>query len=273
MIEGSVGTAKVPLRISRDREDVMRTKRSKKSSLTDQAAELVEQVQPHVEAARERIVNDYLPAAQSMLADARDVARDVAHDARDAAQEVAANAEKSTRKRRRRAARKARAQAGRLAAATAAAAPVTAPLTTRVADAVEPKPRRKKRFILLLALAGAGAVAVKRLRGEASTVTSYPPQGAPTPRPAPVPDPGLSTTPPPAATSQTPVAPDPDAPADPVDDATVDGGPGTETADQGGAFLDEVLADADEAPHEVTTPDQPAEVEDASGPSRHSRKR
>ena len=50
----------------------MRTKRAKKT-LTDQAAELVEQVQPHVEAARERIVNDYLPAAQSMLADARDI--------------------------------------------------------------------------------------------------------------------------------------------------------------------------------------------------------
>jgi elongation factor P--beta-lysine ligase len=70
---------------SREREDVMRTKSSSKKKLTDQAADLVEQVQPHVDAARDRIVNDYLPVAQSVLADARDAAREVAADARVAA--------------------------------------------------------------------------------------------------------------------------------------------------------------------------------------------
>ncbi|HET6165317.1 MAG TPA: hypothetical protein VFE07_00685 [Marmoricola sp.] len=234
----------------------MRTKRAKKS-LTDQAAELVEQVQPHVDAARERIVNDYLPAAQSMLADAREVAREVAQDAREAAQEAATTAEKSTRKSRRRAARKARAKASELATRTAEAAPFAAPLATRVADKVEPKPRRRKRVLLLVIAGGAAAVVAKRLRAGTPATAPY----TPPPRPSAVPDPAVSTTPPPPAPSDTHFEPDPEAPA--------------ETTDQGGAFLDEVLADSAEEPHKVTTPDAPADVESVTGePSgaRHSRK-
>lgn len=247
----------------------MRTRRSKKS-FTDQAAELVEQVSPHVDAAKERIVNDYLPAAQTMLSEARDTARELAQDARDAAQAAAADAEKSTRKSRKRAAKQARGKAREWATAAAAAAPATAPVANKVAEKVAPKPKRRKRVVLLLALVGAGAVAFKKLRGsDTSSGASYTPR--PETRPRPVPDPRPSSTPPPAPPEQH-FEPDPDAPpGDPVADALTDAGPGTETTDQGGAFLDEVVADADEQPHPVTTPDDPAEVEEVGG-AKHSRK-
>jgi len=251
----------------------MRTKKTQKLGLADQAAELVEQVSPHVEAARERIVNDYLPAAQSMLADAAEVAREVAQDAREAAQEAASNAEKSTRKRRKKAARKARSKASELATRAAAAAPVTAPLANKVAEKVEPKPRRKKRFLLLLAVVGAGAVVLKRLRGEQQpTVSSYtPPRSTPTPRPTPVTtdtvqDQPVSTPPAPSDVHFEP---------DPAADSLVDAGPGATTegtTDAGGAFFDEVIADADEQPHEVTTPDNPLEVEDVAEAGKSKRR-
>jgi hypothetical protein len=262
MIGKRVGTVSVPLRCSREREDVMFTKTSRKKSLTDQATELVEQVSPHVEAARERIVNDYLPVAQSVLADARDVAREVAHDAREAAQQAAADAEKSTRKRRRKAARNARVKAGKMAVSAGEAAPVAAPLANMVAEKVEPKPRRRKRKMLLLfGLIGVGTVVFKRLRGQTTSSPSYVPP-PPRPRPAPVPDPAAATTPPAPAAEH--FEPDPDAPADVVADAVTDAGPGAETVDKGGSFFDEMMADADEHPHKVTTPDQPAETENVS---------
>jgi hypothetical protein len=228
----------------------MHTKRSTKKTLTDQAAELVEQVTPHVEAARERLVNDYLPVAQSMLADARDTARDVALDARDAAQEAAAHAEKSTRKSRKKAAKKARSKAAQMAAAAAAAAPMTAPLADKVAEKVEPKRGRKKRVLVLLGLAGLAAFVAKKLSGSGASTSSYTPPSrpVPSPRPAPVADPLTKASTPPVATSGLQ--------ADPAEpDSTVD---------RGGAFLDEAVADASEEPHKVTTPDQPASVEDVS---------
>jgi hypothetical protein len=239
----------------------MRTRTPSKKSLTDQASELVEQVTPHVEAARERIVNDYLPVAQSMLADAAEAARDVAKEARAAAEEAAANAEKSTRKSRKKAAKRARAKAGKMALAAGAAAPIAAPLADRVAEKVDPKPKRGKRFLLLVLLAGVGAVVAKRLRGGSPSGTSYMP-----PRPAPTPpsSPTDTRTPPPAPPES---HFEPDLGAEAASTATTDAGPGAVaegTTDAGGAFLDEVAADADEQPHAVTTPDQPAEVEDVS---------
>jgi hypothetical protein len=233
----------------------MHTKRSTKKSLTDQAAELVEQVTPHVEAARERIVNDYLPVAQSLLADARDTARDAAQDARAAAQQAAADAEKSTRKSRKKAAKKARSKTVQMAAAAAAAAPVTAPLADRVTAKMEPKRGRKKRVLVLLGLAGLGAFVAKKMRGSGASTPSYTPsytppsRPVPSPRPAPVADPLTKASTPPAAPTE-PIMSDPDAPA--------------ETVDRGGAFLDEAVADAAEEPQKVTTPDQPASVEDVA---------
>jgi hypothetical protein len=241
----------------------MRTRTPSKKSLTDQANELVEQVTPHVEAARERIVNDYLPVAQSMLADARDTAREVAKDARAAAEEAATNAEKSTRKSRKKAAKRARAKAGKMALAAGAAAPVAAPLADKLAEKIDPKPKRRKRFLVLITLAGIGAVVMKKVRGGSPAATSYAP-----PRPAPAPRPASQTPVSTAAGSSGPVA-------DAATTATTDAGPGATadgTTDAGGAFLDEVAADADERPHPVTTPDQPAEVEDVSD-ARHARKR
>jgi hypothetical protein len=232
----------------------MRTKTPAKKTFTDQAADLVEQVTPHVEAARERIVNEYLPVAQTVLTEARDAAIEVAKDARQAAQEAAANAEKSTRKSRKRAAKKAKAKA-RGAAAAVAATPAAAAVVQKVRPE-SAKPKRRKRFLLLIALVGAGAAVFKKLRGERATTPSYTrPYAAPT-----------GST---GSTGSTTPAPDvhvePD--SDLAADAMTDAGPGTQvegTTDAGGAFLDEVAADADEQPHPVTTPDHPADVEDIS---------
>ncbi|HEX2894332.1 MAG TPA: hypothetical protein VHO29_10065 [Marmoricola sp.] len=225
----------------------MRTKTPSKKTLTDQAGQLVEQVTPHVEAARERIVNDYLPVAQTVLADARETAVELAKDARQAAQEAAVNAEKSTRKSRKKAAKNAKAKAKSLAAAAAAT-----PAAAAVAQKIKPEQKKskgKRRFLFLLALVGAGAAVFKKLQGGGSSATtSYTP-----PAPRSVPDP-VATTPP--APPEMHFEPDP-----------TDAGPGTDvegTTDAGGAFLDEVAADADEQPHPVTTPDQPADVQDVS---------
>ena len=231
----------------------MRTKTPSKKTLTDQAAELVEQVTPHVEAARERIVNEYLPVAQTVLTEAREAAIEVAKDARQAAQEAAANAEKSTRKSRRRAAKKAKAKAR-----GAAAAVVATPAAAAVVHKVRPekaKPKRGKRFLLLLALVGAGAAVFKKLRGDRASTPSY---TRPYAAPAAGSEAGSST-----AASDLQFEPESDLAAD----AMTDAGPGTQvggTTDAGGAFLDEVAADADEEPHPVTTPDHPADVEDVS---------
>lgn len=225
----------------------MRTKTPSKKTLTDQAGQLVEQVTPHVEAARERIVNDYLPVAQSMLAEARETAVEVAKDAQVAAQEAAAHAEKSTRKSRKKAAKNAKAKAKAMAAAAAAT-----PAAAAVAQKIKPEQKTskgKRRFLLLLALVGAGAAIFKKVQGGGSpATTSYTP-----PVPRSVPDPVATTPPAPSAMHFEPGASDP--------------GPGTGvsgTTDAGGAFLDEVAADAGEQPHPVTTPDQPAEVKDVS---------
>lgn len=212
----------------------MRTRRSSRKSITDQAVELVDQVGPHVEAARDRLVNDFLPAAQSMLADARE-----------AAQDAAASAEKSTRKSRKKAAKRAR----DLVDTAVAAAPEGVPLVAKA----KARPRRKRRFLFLLAVLGAGALVAKRLRAETPSGAAYAP-----PRPVPTP------------VKDTPASSVPPAPPEQHFEPETD-----ETADQGGAFLDEVLADADEAPREATTPDAPAEVEQVQEPvpgAKHSSK-
>jgi len=244
MIELSMGTGTLPLHHFPDREDVMRTSSTSKKALTDQAAnrasDLVEQVTPHVEAARDRLVNDYLPVAQSMLADARDAALEVAKEARDVTMEAATEAEKSTRKSRRNAAKAARSKTRELMLAAAAAAPVAAPLAEKAADRVQPKPRRTKRVLLLVALVGLGAFVARKVRGGSSTPTYQPPRPVPTP------------------SSGAPVATTP--PAPPAEHFEPDA-----TTDEGGAFLDEALADADEEPRKVTTPDQPLETQAVDG--------
>jgi hypothetical protein len=217
----------------------MRTKTPSKKTLTEQASDLVEQVSPHVEAARDKVVNDYLPVAQSVLADARETAKEMAQDATAAAQAAAADLEKSTRKSRKQAAKKTKEKARKAAAAAAAT-----PAAVAVANKVKPessKPKRKKWVLLLIALGGAGVVAAKRMGGRTPATPAYAP-----PRPVSNPVSPVSTTPPPAP------------PAPP----TAHFEPGT--ADPAGASPGEALADATEVPEGVTTPDQPAEVEDLS---------
>jgi len=224
----------------------MSTNTAMKKSLTEQASGLVDQVTPYVEAARDRIVEDYLPAAQSMLADATVTAKEVALEARDAAQEAAVRAEKSTRKSRRRAAKKARAKARELVDTAVAAAPENTPLVSKA----QRKPRRKRTMLALLVVAGVGAILVKRLRGQSPAATSYtPPRPVPEPRPASQP---TSTMPPETSFDD-----------DSTTDTLVAGAGGS--VDAGGAFLDDAVADAEEQPHEVTTPDEPLEVQDVSG--------
>ena len=152
-----------------------------------------------------------------------------------------------------------------MAASAGARAPVAAPLADKVADRLEPKPKRRKRMLLLLlGLVGVAAVVFKKIRS--ATTGGAPSYAPPPPRPRPVPDPAAATTPPPPPAQH--FEPDPDAPADPAADAVSDAGPGAETTDKGGSFFDEMVADADEHPHQVTTPDQPAETEEAHGPKR-----
>ncbi len=242
----------------------MRTKKIQKMSLSDQAAELVDQVTPHVEAARERIVNDYLPAAQSALADARETAREVAQEARDRAQEAAVQAEKSTRKSRKKAAKRAR----ELAENAVTAAPDNVPLIEKAREKAGPKPHRKRKFLVLLGIAGLGALAAKRLRGGTAAPSYAPPRPAPAPRPAPVATEPTSSTPP--APPDVHFEPDPATSTEPLADATAESLEAS--SDAGGAFLDEAIADADEQPHEVTTPDEPAEVEDVAEASRSKRR-
>jgi len=102
----------------------------------------------------------------------------------------------------------------------------------KVAELKGEAPKKKsklKRFVLLGLVAGGVAFAAKKLQGESSSdnwQSSYVPTPAPVPAAAPVVDPAAPVS---------------------VEDA-------------GGAGPDEALADEVEAPHPVTTPDEPAEV-------------
>lgn len=242
MIGERMGTG-TTLLTAREREDAMRTKTPAGKKLVDHANDLVEQAAPRVEAARDRFVNDYLPVAQVALADAGHTAREVAKDAR----EAAVKAEKSTRRNRRRAAKHAKAKARELAAA-AAATPAAVALAEKAHPGSKDKPSRTKRALVLLGLLGIGAAIVKRLRGSSSPV--YTPPAQPSPRPTPVADPLTTSSAPPGSSDQG-LAVDPDA-------------PGGESADKGGSFFDDAIADSEDQPHRSSTPDQPADRVDVS---------
>ena len=100
----------------------------------------------------------------------------------------------------------------------------------------KPKRSKLKTFAVVAAVAGAAAVVAKKLQGDKASdnwQSSYTPSPPPSSRPTPA----------------TPAAPQ----------AGVD--------DPGGASPDEAMSDAaDETPHEVTTPDDPAEVVDVEQP-------
>jgi hypothetical protein len=239
----------------------MHLKKSSKN-LIDHASDLVDTVTPHVEAARDKIVEDYLPMAQGAVAGAVAGAREAMPVVQDAATRANVQAREVTIP----AAKQAFANARDVAVPAAQDAYSTAKTTalplaaTAMATAKEkvgrgePKKSRKKRILAALGVVGLGALAAKLLRGNAHDPgpAYVPPTRTPTPAPDlnPVP-----STPPTEAVmneNKTPqeseaVGTDPNAPDD-----------------QGGAGFGEALSDSEEHPHATSTPDAPAEKVDLS---------
>jgi hypothetical protein len=202
----------------------------KKKSLIDQANETVngyvEQVRPQLEAA----VATAMEKAAPVIADARTKAAPVIADAKAKAAPVIADARAKAAPA---VATGAALAAEKIAAgATIAAEKAAAGATMaaeKVAEVAEPQPTRKKgstfrKLLLVTGLAAAAAFVVRKLQSGKQSDTW---QSSYTPTPAPSP-------------------------------AAAPGG----TTDEGGSSPDEVLADTVEAPHPVTTPDDPADVVD-----------
>lgn len=214
----------------------------KKKSLIDQAREdWAETVRPQLESAvasarstalpliadaKEKaapVIADALDRAAAGLQDARDKAGPALADARDKAGPALADA---------------RAKAGPIYASGAALAGEKAAAARDLANAKvaqlkgEQAPKKKgsklRKLAFFAVIAGAAGFAAKKLQGKQTAdnwQSSYVPSPAPTPA----------------------------APMPVVDDAEP-------TDDPGGSSPDEALADQAEAPHPVTTPDDPAEV-------------
>lgn len=210
---------------------------SRKEKLVGHAQELAhdlsEAIAPHVERARDELgprLSDARNQVAPRLVDAREAIAPRLADAREQLSPIAEDARDRITK--------------GAAAAAAAAAPIAVEARRRgvLATAAlkgEPVKQKsgKKKYFLLAGLLGLAAVAFKKLRGgdeSANWQTSY----APTPAPAAAPTP----------TTGTHVA-----------------SPVTDTADDtAGGTPGEVLSDAAETPHAVTTPDAPAESIDVT---------
>lgn len=233
----------------------LRSKKSRLDKATDLVEGYVDSVRPHVQAAletamestRDFVQDTAIPAlhdarekAGPVLSDARDKAAPVVADARTkAAAQLADAREKAApvlADARARAAEQlsdARDKAAPVAAAGAAAAGQKATAVRGLADAKvaelkgeKPKGSKLKRILVLGLIAGVAAFVAKKLQGGGSAdnwQSSYVP------------------TPAPSATTAAPTS-------------------AASVQDTGGASPDEALADEVEAPHDVTTPDQPAEV-------------
>ncbi len=218
----------------------LRNKKSLVDQAIDQANEVVDSLRPHVEQAygqaKDFVQDTALPAladardkAGPALVDARDKAVPVLIDARDKAVPVLVDARDKAAP----VLADARTKAAPLVASGAALAGEKATAARTLAEAKvaqvkgeEPQKRSKvKTLLVVTAVAGGVAVVAKKLQGGGSSdnwQSSYTPTPAPT-----------------ATAASTP--------ANPVQDP-------------GGAGPDEAIADATEAPHPVTTPDEPAEV-------------
>jgi len=198
----------------------------KNKSILDQASdtmtEYVEQVRPHVEAA----VATAREKAGPALADAREKAAPVIADARAKAAPVIADAREKAAPAiaagAALAAEKIAAGATLAAEHASAAAEAAADKAAEIADPPKKKHRLRKVLIITGIAAGAAYVATKLRSGQESDAwqSSYTP--TPAPRPAPTP----------ARSEQ----------------------------DEGGASVTEALSDQADAPHAVTTPDDPADV-------------
>lgn len=241
----------------------MHLKKSSKN-LIDHASDLVDSVTPHMDAARDKIVEDYLPRAQGTVAGAVAGAREAMPVVQDAATRANLQAREVTIP----AAKQAFAQARDVAvpaaqdaysAARSTAVPLAATALATAKQKVgrdKPKKSRRKRLLAALGVIGIGGVAFKLTRDK---VHDPGPAYVP-PTPAPdlnaVPDQASAASPPPTEAimteNKTPdesasVSTDPNAPDDP-----------------GGAGFGEALSDSEEHPHAATTPDAPAEKIDLS---------
>lgn len=214
-----------------------RKKKTLLEQAKDQATEFADNVRPQIEAAvstaREKsgpVIADARDKAAPYLADARDKAAPYIEDAKEKAAPYLADAKDKV------------SEGKDLAAAKALIGLQQA--EAKVAS-LQSEPEKKKgsklrKLFVFGLLAGGAAFAVKVLQGKKSGddwQSTYTPPPPPAPAPAPAPD-AASTPPPPKGP--------------PLD------GPAPDEA--GGASPDEVLADTSEAPHPVTTPDEPAEV-------------
>lgn len=229
----------------------LRHKKSRLEQATDMVEGYVDTVRPHVQAALETAMdstrdfvqdtaipafNDARDKAGPAIAEAREKAAPVVADARvKAAAQLAEAREKAApvvAEARVRAAEQlaeAREKAAPAVAAGAAAAGEKATAVRELADAKvselsgeKPKKKSKfKRVVLLGLVAGGAAFVAKKLKGDTGSDNW---QSSYVPNPAP------------SAAAQPPVE------------------------DAGGASPDEALSDEADAPHAVTTPDEPAEV-------------
>lgn len=268
-------------------------RKTRTQTVLDQAGELAEdlaaRIQPHLESAREHLddlIDDAKDKAAPVVSDARDKAAAAVHDARERAAAAAEDARKSAaeaaedargragvaataaahgaRERATEAADEARSRfkkevvpAVSAAAATAAAKsePIRAEakrrgLATSAALKGELDPPKKggklKKLLLVGGVVGLGALVLKKLTEDKSggwqeSYTPAPPPPAPAPAPAKVAGDPLSDA---SFGDKAAGANKPPAPG--ADDAS-------------GSSPDEAAADAVDAPHEVTTPDAPAE--------------
>jgi hypothetical protein len=194
----------------------------KKKTLLDQAQEYVEAVRPHVESA----VSTTKEAIEGFV-------ETTALPAWEDAKEKAGPAVKDARAKAAPLVADARAKAAPVVADVAARAQEAAAQAKEAADArvatlrgVEPEKKggKFKKFVLFAAVASAVGFVAKKLQGDKQT-DNWQSSYVPKPAPAPAPTPAPVT-------------------------------------DTGGSSPDEAIADAAEEPHQVTTPEQPADVTD-----------
>jgi vacuolar-type H+-ATPase subunit H len=176
-------------------------------------------------------VDQVRPHVEQAVADARDKAVPLIEDARDRARPIIADGAAIAAER--------AAQVAELAQQKAAESRDLAAAKVAEIKGEKPKKRSKlKKFVLFSGLAAGAAFVAAKLKGgrdSANWNTSYTPAPAPAPSAAP-----------------TPAAPQ----------------AGVEADDPAGSSPDEALADAAESPHDVTTPDQPADevvIDDKEG--------
>ena len=198
----------------------------KKKSLLDQASDYVDQAVETVRPQFESAVATAKDKAGPVIADARTKAAPVIADARAKAAPVIADAKAKAGPA---VASGAAIAAEKIAAGAAIAAEKAADASQaaadKVADVTAPKKKgsKLKKLLLITGLAAGAAFVAKKLKGGSSQSDNW--QSSYTPTPAP-----------------TPAAPK------------------TPAKDEGGSSPDEALADQAEAPHPVTTPDDPADV-------------